>query len=391
MMPDSVDKLQIEITSSTEKAQRSIKKLNDSLTDLARNMKGIEGSKGLEDIAKAAKAAGENGKKATKDLDSVAKSSEKVAKSVAAPFEAVASELDKVKKRISEATNITESARQRLLAKANAPLSGSKYHDNSEATMAKRAQVRASFLEEELNEAIEIAKKTEEQAAAEEAVNEKIRERAKAYSDAYNAMKEAMPDTAYNVGSGMWRGGGEIYRVSDFMGSGEDTASKEADRTESALNRIKTASEAVRGALSTVAELARNVTFGVSRAAVSIGGHFANGVRNAAGGVLRFAQAIDRAALGVFQKTLKRATAATRQFAGAIAQLGGKLTALPFAGLTKRIGIFRGASKSAFSDTTKSISVPSAVLKKETSASGKSPLMFPSTICSHKEPNAGCP
>ena len=392
-MADSIDRLNIEITSSTEKAQRAISGLITKLQSLSGALQGVSGGTVMSGVTSSVESA-------NKAIGQVAKNSERLKKSFAGYKVTVntaqaekaisglektskniapvvkpkmdVSELETLKKRLLTEKWIPQDLRQSLMDRANAPVAP------GAEDPAKTLSLRAQMLTDILDEQKKIVTQTEEEKAAREAANQRIQETADAYRQAARAMKEAMPDTAYrpSFAGGYVHGNGEFggierYRVEDFLpggsrsgGSGESTASQELDQTANSADnaassvehlRVATSSmsgvfERIRGiagnAFSKVGEGVANANYHIAQLAVKLGEITFRGItagaKMAGSAIAKAFSQINGFSLGVFQGLMEGVDAATKRFAGSLATLAGRLAALPFKPLTKTLSGFGG-------------------------------------------------
>lgn len=346
-MADSIDKLSIEITSSTDDAQQSISKLTEMLKKLSNSLRGLDGGSELKAVAQSADSAGKAGASAAKSMGETAKAATRVKKElsnvkVSLNLSAVNRQLADFRKKVMESTVLPQAKKEGLanMAKEYVPRPGV-----ADESAAKAAKIRLQFAEEALEEQLELAKtssmsKEAEARAAEDAKEaaRKAEERAQAYRDAAKAMHESMPKTAYQTMPGEYYSRGERYRITDYLPGGRrygqnanaenpvpENASASAEHASSAFDRLKSVVGNLKEGFSACASHASGLVPHLKSAA-SAGGHLALSLGGAA---LRGMHAFNmEIAKGLVQKL--------RQGLNSVAS-GAKRAAIGIAGVAKQL------------------------------------------------------
>lgn len=387
-----IDQLNIKVVADTAKAEEAISKLADRYKDLANAMRVPNPTSGMKQIATSAEKANQEEKRligTTKELDKeLGKMSapknvatdyakammatfgdalKKVGQLKFAPRFQIPKELEEISGKIDSSKFISEDARKKMNAQLIAPLA--KSIKGSEA-ISNAYKVRASLLEAILERQEELGKKSAEDVASEKQAAEAAKERATAYSEAYKMMREAAGITAVKSGSGFFSHG-QLYDAADFMpggsryGTTSPVAPETASETDTATESVSRFSKVVSGAQMAMgfasgaaSELATHMRGFVASVASTALHSFARVLHMIADGAMNMAKSIARVGIGIFRKEVQLAVSATRKFVGAIAQLSGFLTSLPFRPLASMLGKVTGGmgrTRKATSGLTTSI------------------------------------
>lgn len=335
-MPDSVDQLSIEITSSTGRAQRAISRLISKMGELKACLSGFENGGGFENVANMGKASAKSIQTAT---DS-AKSFQKVAKDIAKDPIKADVKLEGTEKVKKELADLTQSA-----PKINMPnFAGPEFQDNSIEAVAKRKRIWMQIHEE----AAAVTDEQRQQWAEQERRQKEFI--AQAQRDAAEKWQRRYGDLGARAFTrrddhGNYRVEYEPIQKTEPQPEPQvnaDHAVQEAEKTETAWQEVWRQIGEVQDA--TIGKL----NFDASQAAVALGGKLFGAMKNVAGMTAKMSFKLLSKELGLVANAAGRA-------GRRIVQLSGYLAGMPFRPITKHIKGFGSGLKESIGDAAKNI------------------------------------
>jgi len=335
-MPDSVDQLSIEITSSTGRAQRAISRLISKMGELKACMSGFENGGGFENVANKGKASAKSIQAATNS----AQSFQKVAKDIAKDPIKADVKLEGTEKVKKELADLTQSA-----PKINMPnFAGPEFQDNSIEAVAKRKRIWMQIHEEAAAVTDEQRKQwAEQERRQKEFIAQAQRDAAEKWQRRYGDL-DARAFTRRD-GRGNYRVEYEPRPKTESQPEPQvnaDQAVQEAEKTETAWQevwrQIGEAQDETIGKLNWLA----------SQAAAALGGKLFGAMKNVAGMTAKMSFKLLSKELGLIANAAGRA-------GRRIVQLSGYLAGMPFRPITKHIKGFGSGLKESIGDAAKNI------------------------------------
>ena len=335
-MPDSVDQLSIEITSSTGRAQRAISRLISKMGELKACLSGFENGGGFENVANMGKASAKSIQAATNS----AQSFQKVAKDIAKDPIKADVKLEGTEKVKKELADLTQSA-----PKINMPnFAGPEFQDNSIEAVAKRKRIWMQIHEE----AAAVTDEQRQQWAEQERRQKEFI--ARAQRDAAEKWQRRYGDLGARAFTrrddhGNYRVEYEPIQKTEPQPEPQvnaDQAVQEAEKTETAWQEVWRQIGEVQDA--TIGKL----NFDASQAAVVLGGKLFGAMKNVAGMTAKMSFKLLSKELGLIANAAGRA-------GRRIVQLSGYLAGMPFRPITKHIKGFGSGLKESVGDAAKNI------------------------------------